>query len=305
MKKRLYISEVSPRDGFQNEKVFIDSEAKINFINQLSQCGYHKIEVTSFTSPKAIPALKDAEYVMHNISRNPDIIYTALVPNLRGAERAISCHVDEINLVMSCSDAHNQSNLRMTREQSQAQLKEVIQAVQSQCRIAVSLSTAFGCPMQGDVPFEDVLRLTHYFANLGVSQITLCDTTGMAYPSQVKTLFEQVQQALPEIEFNAHFHNTRGLALANTVACLDVGITRFDASLGGIGGCPYAPGASGNTSTEDLVHMLQLMGYDTGVNLDKMIAASQQLPALIGHATDSQIIKAGTRSQLHASPIQS
>ncbi len=304
MSKRLYITEVAPRDGFQNEKVFIDSDAKVNFINQLSQCGYHKIEVTSFTSPKAIPALKDAEYVMHNITRHPDVIYTTLVPNLRGAERAISCQVDEINLVMSCSDAHNQSNLRMTREQSQEQLKAVIQAVQNHCRISISLSTAFGCPMQGDVPFEDVIRLSQYFAELGITQITLCDTTGMAYPSQVKQLFEQVQHVLPSVQLTAHFHNTRGLSLANTVACLEVGIDRFDASLGGIGGCPYAPGASGNTSTEDLIHMLQLMGYNTGVNLERIMSVSQQLPTLIGHATDSQIIKAGTRAHLQPAMTQ-
>ncbi len=304
MSKRLYITEVAPRDGFQNEKVFIDSDAKVNFINQLSQCGYHKIEVTSFTSPKAIPALKDAEYVMHNITRHPDVIYTTLVPNLRGAERAISCQVDEINLVMSCSDAHNQSNLRMTREQSQEQLKAVIQAVQNHCRISISLSTAFGCTMQGDVPFEDVIRLSQYFAELGITQITLCDTTGMAYPSQVKQLFEQVQHVLPSVQLTAHFHNTRGLSLANTVACLEVGIDRFDASLGGIGGCPYAPGASGNTSTEDLIHMLQLMGYNTGVNLERIMSVSQQLPTLIGHATDSQIIKAGTRAHLQPAMTQ-
>lgn len=301
---RVYISEVSPRDGFQNEKVFIESEHKIAFINQLSQCGYHKIEVTSFTSPKAIPALKDAEYVMHNIHRNPDVIYSALVPNLRGAERALSCQVDEINLVMSCSETHNQSNLRMSREQSQEQLKAIIQEVNQQCQINLSLSTAFGCPMQGDVPFLDVINLAQYFADLGINKITLCDTTGMAYPSQVKALFQEIQTAITCIEWTAHFHNTRGLALANTLAALESDITHFDASLGGIGGCPYAPGASGNTSTEDLVHMLELMHLETGINLEKIMATSRQLPTLIGHPTDSQIIKAGTRLTLHPAPVQ-
>lgn len=301
---KIYISEVSPRDGFQNEKNFIESDEKINFINQLSQCGYHKIEVTSFTSPKAIPALKDAEYVMHNILRNPNIIYSALVPNLRGAERALSCQVDEINIVMSCSEAHNQSNLRMSRTQSQEQLKAIVQEVNQQCRINLSLSTAFGCPIQGDVPCQEVIDLAKFFADIGIRQITLCDTTGMAYPSQVKNLFQQIQTKVNGIEWTAHFHNTRGLALANTLVCIDSGIQHFDSSLGGIGGCPYAPGASGNTSTEDLVHMLELMKFDTGVNLEKIIAISQQLPSLIGHPTDSQIIKAGTRAMLHPAPIQ-
>lgn len=292
---RVYINEVAPRDGFQNEQCFIDTDKKIEFINQLSRCGYSKIEVSSFTSPKAIPALRDAEQVMRAIDRNPNVIYTALVPNLKGAERALSSKVDEINLVMSCSEAHNQSNLRMSKQQSKDQLKAIIQSVNKQCDINISLSTSFGCPIQKDVPFADVLKLVHFFSDLGVSRFTLCDTTGMAYPTQVKDLFSTVLQQFPHLEVTAHFHNTRGLALANTLASLESGIIRFDSSLGGIGGCPYAPGASGNISTEDLVHMLHLMNITTGVNLNTIIEIGKQLPALIGHSTDSHISKAGIR----------
>jgi hydroxymethylglutaryl-CoA lyase len=301
--KRLFMQEVATRDGFQNEKTFIETRQKIALIDELSLCGYAKIEVTSFTSPKAIPALRDAEAVMAGIKRQPGVEYTVLVPNIRGAERALGCGIDEANLVMSVSEPHNRSNLRMTREQSFAQLKDVVGVIgNGPVAVNVSLSTVFGCPMQGDVPSEDILGWVERFAGLGVRGITLCDTTGMAYPSQVESLSRQVRERFPELQLTLHFHNTRGMALANTLAALNAGIDRFDASLGGLGGCPYAPGASGNVCMEDLVHMLDLMGYDTGMDLDRVLAASAQLPGLIGHETPSQILKAGRRLDLHPIP---
>ncbi|NWA42197.1 hydroxymethylglutaryl-CoA lyase [Pseudomonas reactans] len=301
--KRLYLQEVATRDGFQNEKTFIDTEQKIALIDELSQCGYAKIEVTSFTSPKAIPALRDAEAVMAGIQRYKDVEYTVLVPNVRGAERALGCGIDEANLVMSVSEPHNRSNLRMTREQSFAQLRDVVGVIgRGPVAVNVSLSTVFGCPMQGDVPADDVLGWVARFAELGVRGVTLCDTTGMAYPTQVEALSRQVRERFPELQLTLHFHNTRGMALANTLAALQAGIDRFDASLGGLGGCPYAPGASGNVCMEDLVHMLDLMGYDTGLQLDRVLATSARLPGLIGHATPSQILKAGKRLDLHPIP---
>jgi hydroxymethylglutaryl-CoA lyase len=302
-KQRLYIQEVATRDGFQNEAVFVDTEDKIALVNALSGCGYAKIEVTSFTSPKAIPALKDAEAVMHRIRRKEGVVYTVLVPNIRGAERALSCNVDEVNLVMSVSESHNRRNLRMTREQSFAQLAEVVKVVrQSPVAINVSLSTAMGCPMEGDVPLAEVLDWTARFADLGVHGVTLCDTTGMAYPSQVGELSRLARARFPALELTLHFHNTRGLALANTLAALAAGIDRFDSSLGGLGGCPYAPGASGNVCTEELVHMLELEGYDTGVDLEGILAAAARLPGLVGHDVPSQILKAGRRLDLHPMP---
>ena len=301
--KRLYLQEVATRDGFQNEKTFIDTEQKIALIDELSQCGYAKIEVTSFTSPKAIPALRDAEAVMAGIHRQKGVEYTVLVPNVRGAERALGCGIDEANLVMSVSEPHNRSNLRMTRDQSFAQLRDVVGVIgHGPVAVNVSLSTVFGCPMQGDVPADDVLGWVGRFAELGVRGVTLCDTTGMAYPTQVEALSRQVRERFPELQLTLHFHNTRGMALANTLAALQAGIDRFDASLGGLGGCPYAPFASGNVCREDLVHMLDLMGYDTGLQLDRVLAASARLPGLIGHATPSQILKAGKRLDLHPIP---
>lgn len=301
--KRLYLQEVATRDGFQNEKTFIDTEQKIALLDELSQCGYAKIEVTSFTSPKAIPALRDAEAVMAGIRRQKGVEYTVLVPNVRGAERALGCGIDEANLVMSVSEPHNRSNLRMTRDQSFAQLRDVVGVIgHGPVAVNVSLSTVFGCPMQGDVPADDVLGWVGRFAELGVRGVTLCDTTGMAYPTQVEALSRQVRERFPELQLTLHFHNTRGMALANTLAALQAGIDRFDASLGGLGGCPYAPGASGNVCMEDLVHMLDLMGYHTGLQLDRVLAASARLPGLIGHATPSQILKAGKRLDLHPIP---
>ncbi|MBN9428170.1 MAG: hydroxymethylglutaryl-CoA lyase [Burkholderiales bacterium] len=300
---KLFIQEVAPRDGFQNEAQFIDTDDKIRFIDALSECGFAKIEVTSFTSAKAIPALRDAEAVMQQINRRPGVVYTVLVPNLRGAERALSCRVDEVNLVMSASETHNRANLRMSREQSFAQLRDIINTLRgSGVAINVSLSTVFGCPMEGDVSVDEVMRLVDGFAQLDVRSMTLCDTTGMAYPTQVNEIAAQARQRFASIDFTLHFHNTRGMALANTMAALDAGIRRFDASAGGIGGCPYAPGASGNVCTEELVHMLNLMGYDTGVDLQRLLAVSAALPALIGHDVPSQLLKAGPRWRTHPAP---
>jgi hydroxymethylglutaryl-CoA lyase len=301
--KRLFIQEVATRDGFQNEAQFVGTDAKIALVDRLSACGYAKIEVTSFTSPKAIPALRDAEAVMHGIQRYDGVVYTVLVPNIRGAERALSCGVDEVNLVMSVSESHNRTNLRMGREDSFAQLRDVISVVkQTRVAINVSLSTAMGCPMEGDIKQEEVLRWMERFAELGAHGVTLCDTTGMAYPSQVQRLCASALEKFPELEVTLHFHNTRGMALANTLAALDAGVDRFDSSLGGLGGCPYAPGATGNVCTEELVHMLELDGYDTGVNLSELLTASATLPALVGHDVPSQLLKAGRRLDLHSMP---
>jgi hydroxymethylglutaryl-CoA lyase len=300
--------DVSPRDGFQNESVFIETTDKIAFINALSQCGFAKIEATSFTSPKAIPALRDAEDVMHEIVRAPGVEYTVLIPNVRGAERALACGIDEANLVMSVSETHNRANLRMTREQSLAQLGQVIEVLQAptsgskRVAVNVSLSTAFGCPMEGEIAESEILRLVDNFARQGVKRISLCDTTGMAFPSQVRRLCRKAKANYPEMTFTLHFHNTRGLAQSNVLAAIDAGIDRFDAALGGIGGCPYAPGASGNACTEEVVHMLELEGFDTGVDLAKLMAVSAMLPNLVQHDVPSQILKAGHRLTAHPAP---
>ena len=301
--RRIRIQEVGTRDGLQMEAQFVPTADKIALIDALSQTGLAKIEVTSFTSPKAIPALRDAEIVMREIARVPGVVYTALVPNVRGAERAIESHSDELNLVMSTSETHNLANLRMTREQSFAALAQVVALAQgASVAVNVSLSCAFGCPMEGDVAPAEVLGWVQRYVDLGVRGITLCDTTGMAYPTQVHQLTAAARARWPGVAFTLHFHNTRGMGLANVLAAIDAGADRFDASLGGLGGCPYAPGASGNVCSEEVVHALQLMGYDTGVDLGTLVAAAQRLSALIGNDISSQIAKAGPRLALHPVP---
>jgi len=299
---RIYFNEVAPRDGFQIEPNFVPTDAKVALIDALSLCGYAKIEVTSFTSPKAIPMLRDAEEVMGRIQRVPNVEYTVLVPNLRGAERAMESKADELNLVMSTSETHNLANLRMTRAQSFAALAGVVRFVNGQTPINVSLSTCFGCPMEGDVAQADVLGLAQRFADLGVRGLTICDTTGMAHPLQVQRMAEALQQQLPHTQFTLHFHNTRGMGLANILAAVQAGITRFDGSLGGLGGCPYAPGASGNVCSEDAIHMMEAMGYDTGIDLAQLIQLARQLPQIVGHEVPGQMAKAGRITDLHPAP---
>jgi hydroxymethylglutaryl-CoA lyase len=299
---RIYFNEVVTRDGFQIEPEFIPTDDKIALIDALSQCGYAKIEATSFTSPKAIPMLRDAEEVMGRIQRVPGVEYTVLVPNLRGAERALESRADELNLVMSTSETHNLANLRMGREKSFEALAAVVKHVDGRTPINVSLSTCFGCPMEGDVPAAEVMRFAQRFADLGVRGLTICDTTGMAHPAQVKALVETLQHALPHTELTLHFHNTRGMGLANVLAAAQSGIIRFDGSLGGLGGCPYAPGASGNICSEDAIHMLDAMGFDTGIDIDRLLQVARALPTVIGHAVPGQLAKAGRITDLHPAP---
>lgn len=299
---RIYFNEVVTRDGFQIEPNFISTDAKVALIDALSLCGYAKIEATSFTSPKAIPMLRDADEVMGRIQRVPGVEYTVLVPNLRGAERAMEAKADELNLVMSTSEAHNLANLRMTRAQSFAALAGVVRYVDGQTPINVSLSTCFGCPMAGDVALADVLGVARRFVDLGVRGLTLCDTTGMAHPLQVTRMAEALQQQLPNTQLTLHFHNTRGMGLANILAAVQSGITRFDGSLGGLGGCPYAPGASGNVCSEDAIHMLDAMGYDTGMDVAQLIKLARQLPQMVGHEVPGQVAKAGRITDFHPAP---
>jgi hydroxymethylglutaryl-CoA lyase len=299
---RIYFNDVVTRDGFQIEPNFIPTEDKVRLIDAMSQCGFAKIEVTSFTSPKAIPMLRDAEEVMGKIRRVPGVEYTVLVPNLRGAERALESRADEFNLVMSTSETHNLANLRMTREKSFAGLAEVIKYVDGKTPINISLSTAFGCPMEGDVPQEVVEQFCQRFADLGVRGLTICDTTGMANPAQVTKMSESLQKKFPQLQLTMHFHNTRGMGLANVLAAVQSGIVRFDGSLGGLGGCPYAPGASGNISSEDAIHMLDAMGYDTGMNIPKLLDLARELPNIVGHSVPGQVAKAGRSCDLHPAP---
>ncbi|MGM8365448.1 hydroxymethylglutaryl-CoA lyase [Virgibacillus sp. W0181] len=301
MENKLHIQEVVTRDGIQIESACITTEEKVNLINELSKTGVSKIEVSSFVSPKAVPQLKDAAEVFKNIDRNEAVTYVALVPNKQGAIRAVEADVDEINLVMSVSESHNMQNVRKTTEQSLQEFKKVMDIVKStDIKVNGSLATSFGCPFEGEISEKRLFHfLRIYVEELGMDNVTFADTTGMAHPKQVQRLMKQAVNMYPDVPMTLHFHNTRGMGLANVLAGMDAGIVRYDASLGGLGGCPFAPGATGNICTEDLVHMLHAMGYDTGVDLDKLIALSEQLPGLIDKDVPGQVVKAGKITDLH------
>jgi hydroxymethylglutaryl-CoA lyase len=306
----LIVQEVAPRDGLQIEPVFVPTETKVALIDALSAAGFTRIEAGSFVSPKAIPALRDGDEVFRAIQRRAGVIYVALVPNLKGAQRALAAGADELNLVMSASQTHNRANMRMTREQSLAGFRDIVAeaggAAATGGRVAASLNgtvaTAFGCPFEGRIDEDVVLRLVDDYLELGMQGITLADTTGMANPRQVERIVRRVRERVRASDLTLHFHNTRGLGLANVLAAYEAGARRFDASLGGLGGCPFAPGASGNICTEDLVNMCEEMDIPTGIDLPALIALSRTLPPLLGHEMPGQVAKAGRNCDLHPTP---
>ena len=305
---RLYINDVAVRDGFQIEKAFVPTATKVELINQLARTGLHRIEVTSFVSAKAVPALADANDVLAGIEHVPGVIYCALVPNIRGAQNAAAAprKPDEVNAVMSASETHNRANINRTHEESLAELPNMVRiAHEAGMKISMSLSTTFGCPFEGHVLEETVLEFVERFRNAGVDGISLADTTGMANPRQVRALTAKVLQKFPppdDMYYTLHFHNTRGMGLANVIAGIEAGVRSFDGSISGLGGCPFAPGASGNICTEDMVNMLEDMGYDTRVDLAKLIAVARRIPEIVGHEVPGQVIKAGQTLELHEVP---
>lgn len=305
---RLYINDVAVRDGFQIEKVFVPTATKVELINQLSRTGLHKIEVTSFVSPKAVPALADADEVLAGIERVPGVVYVALVPNIRGVQNAAATprKPDEVNGVVSASETHNRANINRTHAQSLDELPTMVKvAHEARLKITMSLSTTFGCPFEGHVHEDVVLSFVERFRELGFDGISLADTTGMANPRQVRELTRKVLERFPppnETYYTLHFHNTRGMGLANVVAGIEAGVRSFDGSLSGLGGCPFAPGATGNICTEDMVNMLEDMGYDTRVDLAKLLAVARRIPLVVGHDVPGQVMKAGQTLELHDPP---
>ncbi|WP_040978046.1 hydroxymethylglutaryl-CoA lyase [Oceanobacillus jeddahense] len=295
------IQEVISRDGFQMEKEFVPTEKKVQLINELSETGVHKIEVTSFVSPKAVPQLKDASEVATRINRTPDVTYVALIANLRGAERALDAGMDEVNLVMSASTTHNKKNVNKTHEESLFEFQKIMDTVKStKMKVNGTVATAFGCPFEGDISEDAVQQYVNTYLKMGMNSITLADTTGMANPVQVKQLVSKVKEQIGDIPLTLHFHNTRGMGLVNVIAAMEAGANQFDASLGGIGGCPFAPGATGNICTEDLVHMLDEIKVKHNTDLDKLISLSSGLTEVIGRDDyPGQVVKAGKVSDLH------
>ncbi len=297
--RKVLICEVGPRDGLQNEKVFIETGQKVELINRAAAAGLALIEIGSFVHPKAIPQLRDMDDVAKQIAKKEGVEYRALVLNLKGAERAIAAGVPKIKLTLSATESHNRSNLNNSIAGSLEGFGACL-ALAREHGIPVSgaISVAFGCPFEGEVPERQIIYIARELITLGIREISLADTTGMANPSQVYSRVSAILDRFPDITWNLHLHNTRGMALANIVMAMQAGITRFDASFAGLGGCPYAPGASGNVATEDLVHMCREMGIDTGIDLDKMIDLARYVRDLVGHETDSFVLKAGKCSDL-------
>ncbi|MDT5043533.1 MAG: hydroxymethylglutaryl-CoA lyase [Actinoplanes sp.] len=286
------IREVAPRDGLQNEEP-IPTDAKVRLIDALSGTGVRRIEAVSFVHPKAIPQMADAAEVWARAWHNPQVRYSALIPNTRGAERAITAGFREIEVVVSASDTHNRRNLNRSTAESLDDIAALIPLVHDAgATLEVIVATSFGCPFEGDIDPARVAWIVERVRADGADRIAFGDTTGMATPRRVRDLLSRVR---PEL---LHFHNTRGTGLANVLTALDLGVTEFDASVGGIGGCPYAPGASGNIATEELVHMLEDMGVDTGIDLDALIEVAELAEKLLGRTLPSGVLRAGPRTRL-------
>nr|WP_275263744.1 hydroxymethylglutaryl-CoA lyase [Jiangella asiatica] len=295
------VREVGPRDGLQNEDP-ISTTAKVELIDALSRTGVRRIEAVSFVHPKAIPQMADADDVWSRVRRDPRVRYSALVPNLRGAQRALAAGFTELEVVVSASDTHNRKNINRSTEESLAELPELARLVHDGGgTLQLIVSTAWGCPYEGDVPVERVLWAVGQGVAAGVDSLAFGDTTGMATPTRVTHLVGDTRSAHPAVPLGLHFHNTRGTGLANVYAALQLGVDDFDASVGGLGGCPYAPGASGNIATEELVYMLEDMGIDTGVDLDALLAVAGLAEQLVGRKLDSQVLRAGPRTRTAAS----
>jgi hydroxymethylglutaryl-CoA lyase len=281
--KRVTICEVGPRDGLQNEATPVSTEDKIRFCDLLSDAGVPILEATSFVSPKAVPQMADAGEVFRRIRKDPDRTYLVLVPNERGLDRAIAAGVRAIAVFTAASEAFAKANVRMTIDESVSTFANVVKRAKAEGMwVRAAISTAFGCPFQGEVPVADVVRVCEKLLALGVDELSVADTIGVGTPNQVFDVVEALRAAVPPEKLGLHFHDTRGTALANTLAALACGVGIFDTSAGGLGGCPFAPGATGNCATEDLVYMLHGMGIETGVDLAKLRAASRFISEKLG-----------------------
>ena len=302
---RVTVREVGTRDGFQMEREFIATGEKIAIVDELTAAGISRVEVTSFVSPRAVPQLADAEEVFGSVARRPGVAYEALVANAVGARRAAAAGVDRMLVVIAASDVFNRANVNMTMRQSLAQAGEIAEVARAAgIPLIGAIAAATACPYTGEVPPERVLGLADEFVELGVSELYLADSIGMGFPKQVQQLIAAALDRFPGLPLIVHLHNTRGMALANVMAAIEVGATTFDASIGGLGGCPFAPGASGNLCTEDLVHMLHGLEIETGIDLDALLATSARVEKLVGHRLEGSVVHAGRSFEPYPIPPQ-
>ncbi len=290
------VVEVGPRDGLQNLTQFLETEKKIQLIKLLAKSGLKYIEATSFVHPKAIPQFKDAKEIIAGVIHLPGVKLRVLVPNLFGAKGALEAGIRELAFVFSVSESHNKNNVNKTREESVGELEKILELKEEyrEMNVMASLSTTFGCPFEGEVKEAEILKYIERVISLGVTSLTLADTVGYGNPKQVRHIVRRCLDQFPSVTFGAHFHNTRGLGLANALVCLEEGVKILDSSIGGLGGCPYAPGATGNIATEDLVFMLESMGIRTGIDMESLLQVSQFLhDAIKDVPIASHLYKAG------------
>ncbi|BFL44841.1 hydroxymethylglutaryl-CoA lyase [Lactonifactor longoviformis] len=289
--KKVRIRDVGPRDGFQNVRTFIDTDKKLEIIDGLVTAGIQAIEITSFVNPKAIPQMADAAKVAAEVRKKyPDLEALALVPNLRGAENASKAGIRNVAYVVSASEAHNKANVNRSIDESVENLKELV-LQHPELNVRVDIATAFGCPYSGTTPPENVFRLLKVCRELRIQEVTLCDTIGIANPKQVSGLLNAVKDGFPELNIALHLHNTRGMALANMAVAAECGITNFETSVGGLGGCPFAPGSEGNAATEDTVYMFEQMGVETGIDLEKLIETVSYVQANVDALVTGKMLK--------------
>ena len=296
MAEQVLIREVGPRDGFQNEPEIIATEDKVRLIDMLARTGLRRLEVTSFVRPDVIPQLSDAREVLRSVDVPDDVSVTVLIPNEKGLENAseLRDRFQEVNLFLSASESHNQANVNRSIEESLSGLERVVSRARAEgLRCEGVISVSFGCPYEGEVPRERVFGIAERLVAAGCSEIAFGDTTGMANPRQVRDFFDAAFARLGGVELTAHFHNTRGQGLANVLAALDSGVRSFESSFGELGGCPVPKGATGNIATEDLVSMLHEMGYETGIDLEKLLDASRAVQTVLGRPLTGHLLTAG------------
>lgn len=288
--KSVSIKEVGPRDGLQNESEMVPTDAKIEWINMLSDSGTSYIEISSFVHPDWIPQLKDATEVAKKIKRSPEVTYAALVPNKTGLERALEVNIDEVCLFLSASETHNKNNINKTIEETYPILEGVsTESKNANKTVRGYVSTVFGCPYEGEIDTNTVITVCDKLFTMGVDEISIGDTIGVADPAQVARVLEQLLRYFPKEKLAMHFHNTRGTALANVLVAMEYGITNFDSAIGGLGGCPYAKGASGNLATDDLLYMLHRMGIETGINETNIIDAALYIEKYVKNLSSHQM----------------
>lgn len=299
--EKVILCEVGPRDGLQNEKQILSIEDKVRLIDMATEAGFPVIEVGSFVSPKAVPQMADTDEVFRRINRKEGVEYRALIANRKGVERAAACGCKKVKLNVSASVSHNLANLNCTPAESVARFADCVQAAKDAgMEASGSVSMAFGSPWDAEIPVGDVKAIIDAYLAAGVTEISLSDASGQAYPVQVSSMCEEMKKAYPEVTFWLHFHNTRGLGPANILAGMAAGFTRFDSSFAGVGGCPFVPGATGNVASEDLVNMCLQNGTETGIDLKKCMETARLLADILGHGTDSALLRAGTVEELHS-----